>query len=495
MSKKWKKKKAAHDDVLHPNEFQQAAAVSMSFADIPNYREGTAEKQCANCGYFEPLDSAQGSGGGECEMYEAEVKANMVCDSWVQIGMKRLNKTGSPWYVDRDERGAYIVTDESGTQTQGPFRTYSEAEHAATALHRKADEGGEALREAMVSGYMANNDREASRLIEQGLVQVNGQIVNQPGLVLRFGDVVRYQGRDYKVKPKSLSKSTEEYAKLVASRLGIDGDVEEVKAKLKRYVGGANIFERNGQWVVYDLHQNQERGTFPSEDAALAAAEKLGYKSKAIDKGWKDWLKATLVAMGYGVDIATSIALNNTLGQLGGVGPTRYDPNIGRSLENYFRQGLSPQEAASEVGSKSKSVAPGSRVKVLRTNKSRLDAFEKPVQKGDRVVLNLDGVGAIGKVTKVQGTDAWVDVKGKSRFVKLGAICKGVEEPGIIGMVDDDGNLVVDLDDGTQTTVPADSGAFVPEEVEGELLGPFADEDDAEVFAGGLNEDVNNAGY
>lgn len=135
-----------------------------------------------------------------------------------------------------------------------------------------------------------------------------------------------------------------------------------------------------------------------------------------------------------------------------------------------------------------KSLRVGQRVKVLRRNKHWSEKSAS-VCVGDSVVANIDGKGKVCKVFDVAGTDARVTLKGGSwKRIKLGAILKSVEDTGII--VDLDGaTITIDLDDGeTITADPLD--VLLEEEAEGELLGPFESEDDANTFATTLDDDV-----
>lgn len=57
----------------------------MALEDIPNYRQGTREEQCGNCGALQYRGSTNAEHNrrfGWCKMYAAEVEKIMVCDSW-----------------------------------------------------------------------------------------------------------------------------------------------------------------------------------------------------------------------------------------------------------------------------------------------------------------------------------------------------------------------------------------------------------------------------
>lgn len=53
------------------------------------------------------------------------------------------------------------------------------------------------LQDLMKLGSMASTGGEAKMLIQEGQVQVNGEVCLQRGRKLRPGDVVTFQGRDY----------------------------------------------------------------------------------------------------------------------------------------------------------------------------------------------------------------------------------------------------------------------------------------------------------
>ena len=53
------------------------------------------------------------------------------------------------------------------------------------------------LQDLMKLSSMASTGGEAKMLIQEGQVQVNGEVCLQRGRKLRPGDVVTFQGRDY----------------------------------------------------------------------------------------------------------------------------------------------------------------------------------------------------------------------------------------------------------------------------------------------------------
>lgn len=552
MSKKWKKSKAHHDDVLHQEEFQQAAAVAMAKADdevdVPKVGDRVLNRATGASGRIREVypdfvrvrfddgeeddvaqDDLNGMGRGYWqqmksidkaewtdyakwagrvaglvalatgnpvplilslagdylqELYdqhlspdaaavkvEGKVKAmNKVSNQqaykegysaqkagkdrikdnpynagggddavWWQkgwldakAGETPIYKTGSPWYVDTDSDGRYVVTDESGNQTRGPYATYSEAERAATEWHRKRQKSTDEYAEIVADrlGIDGDVELEADKLkaITKGGPnfqqwwdgEINSSrkadIFREAG-VLRDEAASQYASSNprWNTIGSSAQQKIQQY--LRHGPYGPSGMTweqagwGESKAIHKEMIGGAQVWERSpGQWVVHDVRAGKDRGTYPSYDQAMNAAASMGYKS----------------------------------------------------------------------------LTKGTRVKFLRPDNPNL--FSRTIQKNEQRVVVLDGKPALARVTKVQGTDAWVEVKKKSHFVPLGAILKSVEEPGVVKEVNDmTGEVTLGLDDGTEATLPADSDLVVPEEVEGELLGPFDDVESAEEFAVDLN--------
>lgn len=483
MSKKWKKKtKAYHDDELHTNEFEQAAAVSLS----------KTSAVWLDAGKF----WVAGVGSEPMGPYDTESEALEVARTKA-ANDPNVNIVESPLGLDS------LVT----------------SHLTRTVLFQNAPPAVQAaIRSSPESGILEHNDhryrwvqRRKSKAEWYDYARWAGRVAglvalatgNPVPLILSLaGDTIEELYNQH-LSPEAAARKVE--GEVGSKNKAAAVDDGKGKTEVQIVSSGEPVtltisFKGTGYEAVGYIHPGGStvkvgRSGFTTREEA----EQWARSRKSFTKSADEYVSLVEDRLGLEpeeVDEKLKVKKTVEKEMIGGAqiwqkGPNEWivhDIRAGKDRGSFASRSEAIQAAAS-MGYKSVAKN-GDRIRLIRSSTSQ---FAQTVRKGDSAIVNLNGRGVFAKVTKIQGTDAWIEDRGtkKSHYIPLGAILKGVEQEGTIGLVNElDGNVLVDLDDGTQTEVPSDSDAFVPAEVEGELLGPFEEESDAIQFAADLNEAV-----